>query len=343
MASLFDLPPETRNSIYGLLLPNSSSNLTTLTASRLLHEEAVSYFYQNTSIDVGIDLVNAATTDATVLPSIPDKYLTDSRILAVSVRLRNLGRVREQAQRLAAIADHCASVTTLTLSITSAGSRVVSSMLDDYVLHASHPLILATRPFLLCSTIRSVRVNLDRVWFAPGTLDQLTSDGRLEIFTSETSIERPMYGYQTHDHLRELGIEGQEIEDAENLQRGDLSGTLPCVPASLESALSELDHFSPTEELDNWHEHLYNSAADKRSEPSSDGLMFDMDDIGEAYEEELTEDDDVDDDDMEKIDDIEGIVDNLVQVYQQKVNSKDICYMANFAPHMLRLWCESLP
>ncbi|KAF3037100.1 hypothetical protein E8E12_006019 [Didymella heteroderae] len=341
MASLFDLPPETRNNIYGLVLTNSSPGLIPLTASSLLYEEAASYFYQNTHI--GIDLMDAATTSAHVLPQIPDRYLRYSRVLTVDIRLGYVGprSIREQAQRLATMADHCTSLTTLTLSLTSNASRVVSSTLDEYVLHAAHPLTLAMRYLLLRGTTRSVRVNLSGVWFAPGTLGHLVSEGRLEVLTSESSIERPMYGRETQDHLRELGLGSRDVEDAEILQSSYYDGEFLSMPLSLNTAVSELDYFSPTGELDGRPEDLHDSG-DEEHLPSSDEPMSDMNDLDEGSAEELTEDDDVDDEEMEEIDDIEGIVDNLVQVHQQRVSDKDICYMTNFAPNMLRAWSESL-
>lgn len=85
MTTFFDLPPETRNSIYELLLTSSSSDLNVLTASRLLHEEAAPYFYQNNAFTV--DLSDVATSCATILPPIPDKYLKYSSVLTVKVKL----------------------------------------------------------------------------------------------------------------------------------------------------------------------------------------------------------------------------------------------------------------
>jgi len=338
MASLFDLPPETRNNIYGWLLIDSSPNLSTLTASRLLHEEAASYFYQNTDVD--ISLMDVATSHATILPPIPDRYLKYPRVLTVDVELGyGAVRIREQAQRLTAMADHCTSLTFLTLNLVSTTSIVVSSTLDEYVLHASHPLALALRHIPSSGPTRSVRVNLERVWFAPGILDQLMSKRNLKVSTTESSIERPMYGHKTQDHLREFGLGSQEFEDAEDLQSENYDGVFPSMPSSLNTALSELDYFSPTQDLDN----IPDFADDEHSKLSFDEMMFDMHALDKGSEEELTEDDDVVDEDMEEIDDIEGIVDSLVHIHQQRLTDEDVCYMTNFAPNMLRVWSESLP
>lgn len=366
MASFFDLPPETRNTIYGSLLTDSSPNLTKLTASRLLHEEAASFFYQNTDIDIG--LLDAATTDATTLPPVPDKYLRYVRVLTVNVRLLGRHQDQEQADRLASIAEHCSRLTTVILNITSSASNVVSRTLDEYVLHASHPLTLALRHLLSRGSVRSIRINLDNVWIAPGVSHHLMSDGRLELCQFGPSIERPVHGQGTRTYLRELGLGLQDVEDVENAQSEGYGGAFPSMPSSLNTALSEMDFYSPTKDLDDVEDlrdcapfrsaggtttttarvshiaipHSVATADDEHSMLSREEMMFDMDDLNGGSEEELTDDDDVDDEDMEEIDDIEGIVDRLVQAHQQQVTDEDVCYMTNFAPNMLRAWCESL-
>ncbi|KAJ4371914.1 hypothetical protein N0V86_008468 [Didymella sp. IMI 355093] len=145
--------------------------------------------------------------------------------------------------------------------------------------------------------------------------------------------------------MRDFGLELQEIEHAEDLQPSEYDGADETAPSSLSSgfAFSELDTFSPTEYRDTYHENLQYSANEEHPEAFSDDPMFDMDVLYEGSEEELTEDDDVDEEEMEDIDDIEGIVDNLVQVCQQRATDEDVCYMTNFAPNMLRAWSESLP
>ncbi|KAL1641871.1 hypothetical protein SLS61_009935 [Didymella pomorum] len=338
MTSFFDLPPETRNNIYGSLLNDSSPNLTTPIAFRLLHEEAASYFYENSIIN--INFMDAATSYATILPPFPDRYLKYSRVLTADIKLGySTWRVREQAQCLTTMAYHCARLTFLILNFVSTASTVVSSTLDEYVLHASHPLTLALQQLLSCGNIRSMRINLERVWFAPGILDQLMSKGDLKVSTTESTVERPMYGQETQDHLWELGLGSQENEDAEDAQPEDYDGAFSSRPSSLNTALSELDYFSPSEDLDD----LTSYENDAHSKPSSNEMMFDMDDLDEGSEEELTENDDIGDDEKtEEIDDIESIVDNLVQVHQQRLTDEDICYMTNFAPEMLRVWGDSL-
>lgn len=335
MTTLLGLPPETRNSIYELLLTSSSSDLNVLTASRLLHEEAASYFYQNNAFTV--DLPDVATSCATILPPIPDKYLKYSRVLTVKVKLGYVSPadIHKQAQRLTTAANHV-NLATLTLNLTSNASRVVSTAIDDCVLHATHPLTLALQHFL-SSGVKSVRVNLKGVWFALGLATKLLSEfeGSLEVITCNSSTERALTGQMTRDHLRDLGLDLKDVEDAEYLHSSDYDGNFPSLPSSLSSALSELDTFSPMDHLDGNPEDLQDTTKAEESDSLFDDPMFDMDDVDAGSEEELTEDDDADDEEMEDINDFEAIIDNLQEVTCRKVIKKDICYMTNFAPNML--------
>lgn len=179
MATSFDLPPETPSIIYGPLLTDSSPNLSKLTASKLLHEEAASYLYQNTNID--IELLNAAIPKATILQLIPDKYLRYIKVPTVNVRLQGRHQDRKQADHLANIAEYCSGLMTVILNITSTASDIVSRTLDEYVLHASHSSTLALQHLLSCCSTRSIRINLENVSFTPGVPHHLISEGRVEL------------------------------------------------------------------------------------------------------------------------------------------------------------------
>lgn len=158
-----------------------------------------------------------------------------------------------------------------------------------------------------------------------------------------------MYGQETWTHLRELVLGLQDDEGNENAHPEDHDGAFPSMPSSLNTALSEMDLFSPTEDLSDVEHrdcavsraaagtsittaeslhiaiaHSLATANDEHSMLSRDEIMFDMDDQNEGSEEELTDDDDVDDDDMEEIHDIEGIVDNLIHTHQRRVTDEDV-------------------
>ncbi|KAF1925115.1 uncharacterized protein M421DRAFT_94936 [Didymella exigua CBS 183.55] len=335
MASFFDFPPETRNSIYGLLLTNSTPCLDMLTASRLLHEEAAPYFYYNN--DLAIDLTDASSPGASILPPIPDKCLSYSRVLTINLKL---GYIRPcmQAQCLTGLASHCASLTILTLNFTSTASKIVSSTTDECVLDASHPFTLALQHIL--SSRASVRVNLNGVWFAPSLVDKLRSEGSLEVVTCESSTERAMHGQKTRDHMRDLGLDMQDLEDAGNLQPSAYDDIFSSMPSSLSSALSDLDSFSPTNYLGKDLEDVKDYEEGRESVAFTDEPMFDMVRLGEGSEEVLTKDEDFDDEEMEDIYDIEAIVDKLQKIAYQRLHEMDVSYMTNFAPNMLRKWTE---
>lgn len=335
MASFFHLPPETRNNIYGLLLADSSTSLRRLTASRLIHQEATSYFYQNSSLTLNLN--SPGLPEASYSLPIPEKYLGYFRVLTANIELGYVSsrRVDLQAQRLTALACHCTSLTTLALNFVSTASKVVSGTIDDCVLDAAHPITLALQQ-VLSSGIKSVRVSLDGVWFAPGLVDKLMSKSRLEVITSESSTERAMHGREMRDHMRDFGLDSRDLEDAVFLQSLGNDGEFPSMPSSFGSAFLDMDQFSPTEDLDEYYDDLQESAEEEESNALADKPMFDMDDLDEGSEEELTDDDDIDDEEMQEIDDIESIVNNLQEITYQRLNEKDMCYMTNFAPNMLR-------
>lgn len=212
----------------------------------------------------------------------------------------------------------------------------MSTTIDDCVLYVTHPLTLALQHFL-SSGVKSARVNLKGVWFAPGLAPKLLREfeGSLEVITCDSSTERALAGQMTQDHLRDLGLDLKDVEDAEYLHSSDYHGDFPSLPSSLSSALSELDTFSPMDHLDEYPEDLQDTTKAEESDSLFDEPMFDMDDVDEGSEEELTEDDDVDDEEMEDINDFETIINNLQEVTHRRVIEKDVCYMTNFAPNML--------
>jgi hypothetical protein len=59
-------------------------------------------------------------------------------------------------------------------------------------------------------------------------------------------------------------------------------------------------------------------------------------------EEELTEEDDINDDDMEDIDSLDAIFANLQDVAHWRANEADVYYATNFAPEMLGRWITRL-
>jgi hypothetical protein len=340
MASLMDLPAEVRNSIYNELFSNlvTDVDFSLLTASKLINEEAASYFYQHNAFTVSLPIRTCACK---ILSPIPNRYLKHIRRFTIDVCLiTSRTMVDDCARRIAALADSGATFSTLTLSFRSTTSRMLSNRVDDPVLHAEHPITLALRHILSSNIARSVRIVLDDVWFAPGVASQLAYDsqGSLEVVTSASSTERPLLGQTTQDHLRNLGLEVQDVHDAEYLLPSLSDGSLSSMPSPLSSALSEVDAFSPTEFMDEARDEGAENVHDPSKNQNADSLfdepLFDTD------EDELNEEDDVGDEDMEDIDDIDAILGNMEETMHYCANEADVCYMTNFAPDLLRRWLE---
>jgi hypothetical protein len=188
------------------------------------------------------------------------------------------------------------------------------------------------------------RVNLDAVWFAPGLATRLLGAfrGKLEIVTAEKGVERKLLGQTMQTHLRDLGL-GEEFDEGAGSPSSTVD-TAPSTPDSLRSALSELDQFSPVEFFDG-DENDVNGG--ERQEKESSGIVLgDVDMLCAAdrreMEEELTEEDDINDDDMEDIDSLDAIFANLQDVAHWRANEADVYYATNFAPEMLGRWITRL-
>ncbi|KAH6629222.1 hypothetical protein C7974DRAFT_472073 [Boeremia exigua] len=327
MAVFTDLPSEMRNSIYDMLLIGPAPSLGVLGTSRLIHGEAASYYYQNNAFEVSL-----MSQSETLLPPIPDRYLKYLRRLTINVCLTS-SRVHDSARRIEALANTGATLASLTINLISRTSRVLSNRVDDNVLSEDHPIALALHHLLSSSVAQSMRVNLEGVWFAPGLATKLLNEfeGTLEVLTTLSSLERALVGQKTQTHLRALDIDTEAATDR-----------LPSPPASpspsdLSTALSELDQFSPMEFFDEYTEEV---EVDAEADLLIDEPMFDAHDNEEGHEEELTEEDDVADEEMEDIDNFEAILGGLGEIAQQRANEADISYMTNFAPEMLGRWIE---
>ncbi len=338
MAAFIDLPPEMRNSIYGLLLTGSTPDLNVLATSRLLHEEASSYYYQNNVF--AIDLPCVERMSDRLLPTIPNPSLRYLRYLTINLCLSTSMALQiDSARYIDALADSCPTLISVTINLTSNLSRLLSARVDDMVLSKSHPLTVAIQHLLSSTTIQSVRIDLGGVWFAPHLATRLTSqfEGRLEIHTSKSSPERALLDYTTHTHLHDFGLDTKEAEIVYSLPFA-----APSTPASLSSALSELDHFSLTEFLDKEFKDEPWEVKSEKVDSVFNDPDFDMQDELDGIEEELTEEDDVADEEMENIDDLSAILENLGDAMQRAASEADVCYMTNFAPEMLGRQIEGL-
>lgn len=346
------LPPELRNSVYSMLLAGSTPSLSVLSVNKLLHEEAVSYFYQHNAFTIDLGGRGEIPT-ATILPPIPDRYIRYLRHLTVTIRLGTSTALHmDCARRIEALSRSGVRLASLTVKLASDTSRFLAPRVDDTVLAAPHPLTRALHHLLVSSTTTSTCIALDSVWFAPSLAAALQSEfeGRLDIVSSSpaSAVERELRGFEAHSHLHALGLDGDEAQQNPRW----------CVsldsPAEVGSALSDLDQFSPMEFFESLAEGegegVEGEEGDvctyagkmERVDSVFDGLGLDEGWDSEENEELLTEEDDVEDEEMMDVDDLEAILESLEEEAQYKACEMDVCYMTNFAPEMLGRWAEEL-
>ena len=183
-----------------------------------------------------------------------------------------------------------------------------------------------------------MRVGLEGVWFASGVVGGLKDGcgGDVEVVGANgggAEVERGLTGVGMERHLGDLGLGGP-------LEEGGEWGVDTSV--LMREVLGGLDHFSPTEF---W---FGDDGADGWWEKGQCADSLDAEGVaigayggeGEAVgdEEELTEEDDVSDDEMLDIDDFDAILGNLGDVAQNMAVERDICYLTNFAPGVLGGW-----
>ncbi|KAG9199012.1 hypothetical protein G6514_009113 [Epicoccum nigrum] len=334
MASFMDLPPEMRNCIYNQIITSPTSRLALSSASKEIHEEVSSYFYQHNVFTIDLP---GETNGTTILPRVPDRYLKHLRHLTVNICVTAFNSTHS-AERLATLAGQDMALSVLTLNLSSITSRLLSTRTDDPVLDESHTLTRALQQLLLSSVVSRLRVNLDAVWFAPGLATKLLGafEGELEIVTVEKGVERNLLGQTMQSHLLDLGLEGEFDEGASS--SSSTVDTAPSTPESLRSALSELDRFSPMHFLDEDENDVYEVGL---QEKETIGVVLEDVDRSEM-EEELTEEDDINDEEMEDIDGLDAIFTNLQDVAHWRANEADVYYATNFAPEMLGRWITNL-
>lgn len=264
---------------------------------------------------------------------------------------------------ISALRDIGVTLEVLRFELSSKSSKALGMCVDDPVLHMDHPIAYALRTVFAFGITKKAQVELKNVWFASGILDELRSEldsGQLEVFTAgeRERVERPLTGNYSAVHLSKLGLDQQDVKDAEALQEfvSD-SDFVDSMPSSLNTALSELDRFFIAEYLNEEPEGFQDLSKREGADSISDGTISEIQDIrnyenaneGDSEDtkhlqtptlddEELTEDDDIEDEEMIDIDNIDAIIGHMEAAEMQRMNMKDVCYMTNFAPDLLGKW-----
>ena len=366
MATFNDMPAELRNVLYQELIPTSKSYLLRLptrnelalfTVSKQIHDESSSYFYQHNHIVINDPSVTT-TKNATILPTIADRYLRFLRRLTIHTLTEqgNTPGVRKTAKTIASLAAIGARFEDLNIWIVSPLSHVLNCRVDDSIMTMDHPITVALRQLLDSGVAKTLRIKLKNSWFAPGVTHTLhTPPGsRLELLVTNTPttdlgfLERPLTGRYSSTHLTAFGLGDVDVFSCSTDTASECS-TPSFLPSSCSSALSNLETFSVTSfEMSSEDE----VEKDERSESSderdtSEAPFFTDDDIEdwqasaqEFEHDDLTDiqDEDLDvDEEMEDVPegDIQALFNNLEETTHHFANEDDVTYMTNFAPDLL--------
>lgn len=339
MQSFTALPPELRNTLYTALLTGPTPSLGLLRVSRQLHEECTPFYVQHNAFTLSFPREKPPHTHT--LPPVPERYVKYLRDLTLNIRLSTAASAQaECARQLDGLVALGVRLTRLTVNVETTLSPFLAPLVDDTVLTASSPLTHALKR--LCASAGCATVRLKGVWFAPGVAGGLETRGRggVEVVSSSAAasgdgygaagVERGLLGRGMGAHMRALGLDGEEEGEGEEGLRG---------------ALEELEMFSPAEFF--YGEDSADEYAEKKIEGGDsvldEEIFFDAqigDEADEGSEEELTEDDDLGDEEMIDVDDFAAILGNLGEVAQYTAVERDVCYLTNFAPGLLGRWSE---
>ncbi|CAI9632559.1 unnamed protein product [Alternaria burnsii] len=336
-----DLPAEVRNTIYGQLLDSYHLQQTPAVsalfgASKQIGQESASYFHQHNAF--AITAASPRNDSATILPPIADKWIRYLRRLSVYATISGANSERERniASTIASLAITGAKFEDLYIRIDSSLSKLANSCVDDSILYAQHPIMLALQRLLDANVADVIRLELHGVWFAPGIGQVLHAQygNQLQFVAGEKPVmdlsvlERFLTGSLASSHLVKLGVNDEVI--AKPYSCGDDS-----TPNMF--SVTSFDLGSDTT-ADN----------EESKEDANESSFFAGIDIEEweastqAADEELQaqpdmELDEDDDDEMEEVsqDEMDAIIGNMEDMAQHMANAIDMSYMTNFAPDLL--------
>jgi hypothetical protein len=366
MANLLDMPCEIRNMLYKEVLGTgrnidfrNQNELATLAVSKQLRDESSSYFYQHNAVTIYVPA--SATTTATILPPIADRYLRFLRRLTIRATVGHSISLetRKIATAIAALAGIGAKFTELNIYIESSLSRILNCRVDDSIMGSNHAITSAIRTVLRSDVAKKCRIHLEGAWFAPGVAKTLKANfsSQLEFIADQntlvmdaSTLERELAGQHASTHLTGLNLSNQDITDITSSHDHSSSSALTPspLPFSRCSPFSDLDAFDAQSfgmgSEDNEDKKRTDSVMgdDDASEP-----FFSEDDIegwsgveeqGTGDEDNMDDLDDLDvDEEMEDVDqdDLQALVHNQQEIAHRMANESDIIYGINFAPDWL--------
>jgi hypothetical protein len=246
--TLYLLPPELRNNVYGELFFDEGSTVhinsrgknqhrvAVLSTSRLYFQEAASFFYSQSHFV--FERPPIPTPDAKVLAPIADRYVRYLKRITINLHAghTSLPKVRQAAQMIAALVDTGASFDEININIGTGLYNFMNLRFDDSVLDRNHCITLALQQLVSSHVSKRICIGLDRVWFAPGVAAQFES----ELSTESGICERKLLGRYYHDPIVFFGT----TSDSDDI------GESPIPPTSPSSLLSLMDLDSDWDGID---------------------------------------------------------------------------------------------
>lgn len=320
------LPAEIRNIIYDRTFHGDISNADTLALTRTskqLHLEAGSRFYANNPFVVSIP--GPSVSGATILPPINDRYLPFLKDLGaeLSAGCATRPRVQEAATAITQLTTIGAKFDKISFLIQFPPelSFFLQDRCDDPVLDKSHPITTALKHLLDSGVSKVVRIWMHGAWFAPGLAAEI----------------KARYGSRLKFMLINEEHKMVELSDPAVYEKA-LIGCCSCTPFKI---------FGKTED-------------DNEDLNTAIGLGLDLvehvldldtnegepfleanDDKDSHAEEELTEDDDIDLEDLIPLDpgEVDAIAENWDYtsglLAHEDMMSKEIELLVAMAPHLL--------
>ena len=325
--TLWRFGPEIRNIIFGQVFDNDLSNKDTLElmrASKQLHFEVGSHFYAHNLFNLSAPFV--PKPGATVLPPINDRYLRFLKHLEIECEVGSatLPRVKDLAatiRKLSTIGANFRQITFL-IQFPSAFSFFLQDRLDDTVMEEDHPITAAICYLLSSGVSDLIHIVLNGAWFAPGIATALKKrfNARLLFMKLDKAVGMT------------------ELEDLSIYERplAGISSSKMCKHLDLYSGdTDELVFTKLATDLD-----LLETIPNPQSEEGASLRVSEADDEMEINA-ELTDDDDVDMEDLISLDDgeAEEIMQHLTNANNgsaDQIHTKsEMQFLVNFAPEIL--------